>query len=136
MICLFFIDMNVLGNRHVGNNVRLLLINNGKGTEFRNYKHNGADFGDEADKYIAAAGHYGNKSPNLVKHYAEDLNYEYLFADNKEKYLTVLEYFVTPNRVNRPILFEVFTNSEDESNALKIMCNIIKGAKCYNKTEN
>lgn len=122
----FFYDMNVLGNRHVGNNVRLLLINNGKGTEFRNYKHNGADFGDEADKYIAAAGHYGNKSPNLVKHYAEDLNYEYLFADDKEKYLTVLEHFVTPNRVNRPILFEVFTNSEDESNALKIMCNIIK----------
>lgn len=122
----FFYDMNVLGNRHVGNNVRLLLINNGKGTEFRNYKHNGADFGDEADKYIAAAGHYGNKSPNLVKHYAEDLNYEYLFADNKEKYLAVLEHFLTPNIVERPILFEVFTNSEDESNALKIMCNIIK----------
>lgn len=31
--------MNVVGNRHVGNNVRLLLINNGKGNEFRNYNH-------------------------------------------------------------------------------------------------
>ena len=35
----FFYDMNVIGNRHVGNNVRILLINNGKGNEFRNYQH-------------------------------------------------------------------------------------------------
>ena len=30
----FFYDMNVVGNRHVGNNVRIMLINNGKGNEF------------------------------------------------------------------------------------------------------
>ena len=29
----FFYDMNVAGNRHVGNNIRILFINNGKGTE-------------------------------------------------------------------------------------------------------
>lgn len=28
----FFYDMNVVGNRHVGNNIRIMLINNGKGT--------------------------------------------------------------------------------------------------------
>ena len=65
--------MNVLGNRHVGRNVRILLVNNGKGTEFRNYMHPGAAFGEAADDYIAAAGHYGNKSRQLVRHYAEDL---------------------------------------------------------------
>ena len=34
--------------------------------------------GEEADRYVAAAGHYGNKSHCLVKDYATDLGYEYL----------------------------------------------------------
>ncbi len=120
----FFYDMNVLGNRHVGRNVRILLVNNGKGTEFRNYMHPGAAFGEEADKFIAAAGHYGNKSHLLVRHYAEDLGYEYLFADTKEEYLQNLERFLTPEITNSPILFEVFTNNEDESEAIRVMRNL------------
>ena len=87
----FFYDMNVAGNRHVGNNIRILFINNGKGTEFRNYNHLGALFGEEADNYIAAAGHFGNKSHDLVRHYAEDLGFEYLTADNKEEYLNNID---------------------------------------------
>ena len=35
----FFYDMNVLGNRHVLKNIRVLLINNGRGTEFTNFDH-------------------------------------------------------------------------------------------------
>ena len=120
----FFYDMNVLGNRHVGRNVRILLVNNGKGTEFRNYMHPGAAFGEEADKFIAAAGHYGNKSHLLVRHYAEDLGYEYLFADTKEEYLQNLERFLTPEITNSPMLFEVFTNNEDESEAIRVMRNL------------
>ena len=120
----FFYDMNVLGNHHVGRNVRILLVNNGKGTEFRNYMHLGAAFGDEADKYIAAAGHYGNKSHQLVRHYAEDLGYEYLSANNKEEYLQCLDRFLTPEVTERPILFEVFTNNEDESEAIRMMRNL------------
>ena len=117
----FFYDMNVLGNRHVGRNVRILLVNNGKGTEFRNYMHPGAAFGEEADKFIAAAGHYGNKSHLLVRHYAEDLGYEYLSANTKEEYLQNLERFLTPEITVRPMLFEVFTNNEDESEAIRMM---------------
>lgn len=117
----FFYDMNVLGNRHVGRNVRILLVNNGKGTEFRNYMHPGAAFGEEADKFIAAAGHYGNKSHLLVRHYAEDLGYEYLSANTKEEYLQNLERFLTPEITDRPMLFEVFTNNEDESEAIRMM---------------
>ena len=120
----FFYDMNVLGNRHVGRNVRILLVNNGKGTEFRNYMHPGAAFGEEADKFIAAAGHYGNKSHLLVRHYAEDLGYEYLSANTKEEYLQNLERFLTPEITDRPMLFEVFTNSEDESEAIRMICNM------------
>lgn len=120
----FFYDMNVIGNRHVGNNVRILLVNNGKGTEFRNYMNPGAAFGDEADKFIAAGGHYGNKSRNLVKHYAEDLGYEYFSAECKEDYLNHLGRFLTLEITDKPMLFEVFTNNEDESNAIHIMNNL------------
>ena len=121
----FFYDMNVLGNRHVGRNVRIMLVNNGKGTEFRNYNHPAAQFGDQADLFMAAAGHYGNKSSQLIKHYAEDLGYEYLQASNKEEYLEQVKRFLTPSITDRPILFEVFTNHEDESEALEIINKLI-----------
>src|SRR5690606_14594693 len=80
----FFYDMNVIGNRHVGNNLRILLVNNGKGVEFRHNSHLGSQFGDEADEYIAAGGHFGNKSPVLVRHYAETLGFEYISASDKD----------------------------------------------------
>lgn len=119
----FFYDMNVVGNRHVGNNVRLLLINNGKGNEFRNYDHPCYFLGDEADEYVAAAGHYGNKSPFLVRHYATDLGYEYLSASNKEEFNELLDRFLSPKMRNHPVLFEVFTDGKDESEALERILN-------------
>ena len=122
----FFYDFNSLGNRHVGNNLRILLINNGKGTEFRNYSHPAAQFGEDADKYMAAAGHYGNKSLQLVRHFAEDLGYEYMQASCKEEYMGHLERFLTPELTEKSILFEVFTNNEDESDALKLMSTLIE----------
>ena len=85
----FFYDMNALGNRHVGNNIRLMVVNNGRGTEFRNYNHPAARFGESADAYMAAYGHYGKKSHDLMRHYAEDLGFEYMCAETKEEYLDV-----------------------------------------------
>lgn len=117
----FFYDMNVLGNRHIGNNIRMLLINNGKGTEFRNYTHPGAAFGEGADRFIAAAGHYGNKSSDLVRHYANDLGYEYMAVNNKEEFNKYKDRFLTPEMTDRPMLLEVFTTSEDESEALRLV---------------
>lgn len=125
----FFYDMNVLGNRHIGKNLRILLINNGKGTEFRNYNHPGAAFGNDADEYIAAAGHYGSKSASLVKHYAEDLGLEYLSASNKQEFEQVYERFLVSELTSKSMLFEVFTDDLDESNALKMVRNLDKNAK-------
>ena len=120
----FFYDMNVLGNRHVSATIRILLVNNGKGTEFRNYTNFASKFGDEADVYIAAGGHYGNKSSMLVKHYAEDLGFEYMTASTEEEYLAQVEHFCNPDIGDRPILFEVFTNNTDEDEALHTMRNL------------
>lgn len=121
----FFYDMNVVGNRHVGNNVRIMLINNGKGNEFRNYNHPCYFLGDEADKYIAAAGHYGNKSDRLVRDYATDLGYEYFSARNKVEFNDVIDRFLTTTKIDKPILFEVLTETDDESCALEMVLNTV-----------
>lgn len=125
----FFYDLNVIGNRHVGNNVRILLINNGKGNEFRNYNHPCYFLGEEADKYIAAAGHYGNMSRKLIKDYATDLGYEYLTADNKNEFNAVIGKFLAPEITDKPMLLEVFTQTEDESKALEQILNVIPDQK-------
>lgn len=113
----FFYDFNSLGNRHLCCNIRILLVNNGRGTEFRLTGNPGAMFGDDADKYIAAAGHYGQKSKDLVRHYAEDLGFTYLSAEDKESYMTVRDKFLSVTS-DSPMLLEVFTNSSDENDAL------------------
>lgn len=129
----FFYDMNVLGNRHVGNNVRIMLVNNAKGTEFKLYSHPASLLGDEADEYIAAARHYGNKSPLLVKHYAEDLGFEYLTASGKEDFLEVMSSFLSPSITDKPIVFEVFTDAIDENVALSLMNRIEKSKENQSK---
>jgi 2-succinyl-5-enolpyruvyl-6-hydroxy-3-cyclohexene-1-carboxylate synthase len=129
----FFYDMNVIGNRHIGKNLRILLINNGKGTEFRQYNHHAAYFGEAGDKFIAAAEHFGNKSPTLVKQYAENLGFEYLCASSKNDFKLVAERFISPKITERPMLLEVFTNSEEESAALEAMNTIIQDRKLKSK---
>lgn len=125
----FFYDMNAVGNRHLGNNIRILMINNGKGTEFRLFNHAAAHFETDADEYIAAAGHYGKKSPELIRHYAQDLGFEYFKASNKNEFDQVYERFLTPNKIDKPLFFEVFTNSDDENEALRLMLNIEENIK-------
>ena len=117
----FFYDLNVLGNRHVGKNVRIMLVNNGRGTEFHNSDHPASKFGADGDKFMAAAGHFGNKSPELVKHYAQDLGYDYMSAGNKEEYLAVCDRFFSPQAAEKPMVLEVFTDSDDESDAIRLL---------------
>ena len=120
----FFYDLNALGNRHIGNNVRIILINNAIGAEFKLSRHFCYTFRDDADKYMAAAGHYGAKSPELVKHFAEDLGFQYLSATNKEEFLAVLDTFTTPEITDKPMILEVFTTHENENEALNLMRSI------------
>ena len=122
----FFYDMNSLGNRHVSSNIRILFINNGRGTEFRNYSHFASKFGDEADLYFAAGGHYGKQSKELVNHYAEDLGFEYMSASSKDEYLEHLDVFCNDQIGDKPIIFEVFTNPSEESEALHMIRNLEK----------
>ena len=130
----FFYDLNSLGNRHIKNNLRILLVNNGRGIEFRKLDHPGSKFGEDADLFFAAAGHYGNKSSNLVRHYAEDLGFNYMHASNKIDFEKCLEAFVAPPLSEKPVIFEVFTQTEDEVQTLDSIRNLKKDIKTVLKT--
>ena len=108
----FFYDMNSLGIRHLKNNVRILLVNNGCGVEFKLYSHVAFQFGKEGDAYIAAAGHNSD-----AKGWAEANCFKYLSAKNKEEFLQQKTEFISESE--QSIVFEVFTTPEDESDALK-----------------
>lgn len=129
----FFYDLNSLGNRHVGKNIRIILINNAVGAEFKLSAHPCYAFSDEADKYMAAAGHFGAKSPVLVKHYTEDLGFLYLSASTKEEFLSALDVFTNPEITDKPIILEVFTTHENENEALRLMKNITSDSTSFVK---
>lgn len=129
----FFYDMNVLGNRDVHKNLRVLVVNNGKGTEFRKFDHPCRIFGDDADPFMAAAGHFGNKSDSLIRDYITSLGFKYLSASSKEEFDQVLYEFVSTEHQDKPIVFEVFTDSLEESKAVDAYRHVIKDSTTFLK---
>ncbi len=120
----FFYDMNSLGNRHLGSNVRILLVNNGKGAEFTQYGHRGSALGTDANSFIAADGHFGQKSRELVKGYAEALGVEYIAISGKQDSEAAAARLLSPVKSDRPILVEAFVDADDESLALKTIKSV------------
>lgn len=120
----FFYDLNALGNHHITPNLRILLMNNGCGGEFNMYNNPGSQFGKDTNLFIGAGGHFGKQSRDLVKHFAQDLNFTYLSASSKEEFTQNAEQFLAP-KTDKPIIFECFTNPKDESNALKLLNTIV-----------
>ena len=109
----FFYDMNALGIRHIKNNVRILLINNGGGAEFKimtkNWKAK-----VPVENYISANGHNGT-----AKGWSENCGFKYLSASNKDDFQKVKDEFVSSS--DKPIILEVFTNEDDEPIAMEAL---------------
>lgn len=112
----FFYGLNVLGNKHVGNNLHILLVNNGGGTEFKMFNHV-AHVHKDTD-LVSAHGHHN--SPDIVRHVAEDFGFKYLVAQDKEQFLDNVDRFLGEGSV----LLEAFVYSNDESRALKEMLSL------------
>ena len=108
----FFYDMNSLGIRHIKNNLRILLINNNGGVEF---KLNICDK-ELVDNYIAAANHYNN-----AKGWAETCNFKYLSAKNMDEFKDIYHEFISDS--NQPILLEAFITDENEGEAYYSLIN-------------
>lgn len=109
----FFYDMNALGIRHIKNNVRILLINNNGGAEFKIMTHAWKQSID-VEQFISANGHNGS-----AKGWAENCGFKYLSANTKEKFYSCIDTFVKPN--SQPVLLEIFTNGDDDASAISIM---------------
>ncbi len=124
----FFYDINSMGNRSIQNNIRIILVNNGKGNEFRNFGCWASHLGESIDPYISAAGHFGNKSMNLVKHFSEDLGFKYYAASTKEEYLEIIPDLFDENPNEKPILVEVFTDTDGESTAIETISTLMRDA--------
>lgn len=131
----FFYDMNAMGNRHVSPNIRIMVINNGKGVEFKNYSHAAATLGESVDPFIAASGHFAQQSRQLLKHFSEDLGFKYLSASTKEEFLSSASLFFDPQPLDRPVLFEVFTDEAMESQALRDLRAIERSNTTYVKSK-
>lgn len=112
----FFYDMNILGNRHIGKNVRILLLNNGLGVEFRLNAYLQAFPAEEINRFVAAAGHNGS-----AKGWAESMGFRYISAASKADFLAQVDDFCSPDisKFDAPVLFEVFVKPEDDVFAYK-----------------
>ena len=111
----FFYDMNALGNRHLSKNLRILLINNARGVEFRLNSSLERLFGADSDALIAAHGHFGS-----AQGWAESMGLLYRRADTKDAFDAEIKAFCDPDpdKYAHPVLLEVFTDAENEQTAL------------------
>jgi 2-succinyl-5-enolpyruvyl-6-hydroxy-3-cyclohexene-1-carboxylate synthase len=114
----FFYDMNALGIRHIQNNLRILLVNNGRGVEFRLNPSIEAPFGDSLNHFVAAHGHFGS-----AKAWAESMGFEYMYARDKNEFDNNIDIFCIPEvaTFDKPILFEVFTTVEGEQEGYSLL---------------
>lgn len=113
-----FYDMNALGNRHITNNLRILLVNNGGGVEFRLNKMLEGQWSGDTNEFISAHGHFGS-----IKAWAESMGFHYISARNKKDLKANINKFCSPRveDFEKPVLFEVFTTTENEQAGWEMM---------------
>lgn len=146
----FFYDINSLANRHLGKNIRIILINNGCGVEFNNSSHIASRFGVDANEYIAAGGHFNagdlgrsnvlspeeRSAKSLAKAWCESLGFKYFSAMTKEEFDSHMV-SVLDDQLDCPVILECFTDVLSESSALEIITTLDKTAmeKVANKAK-
>jgi 2-succinyl-5-enolpyruvyl-6-hydroxy-3-cyclohexene-1-carboxylate synthase len=94
--------------------VRVLLVNNGGGGEFRLYTHAAAGFGESANRHIAAGGHFGS-----ARGWVESMGWNYASVDSPGDLAGGLDKLVGESDV--PMLLEVFTTMEQDSEGVRLM---------------
>ncbi len=101
----FFYDMNAAGLRSIGNNVRVILLNNGGGSEFHFFM--GKSRIPTINAYISA------QHSNVAKGWIESLGYKYFEAKSKDDISLAMQEF--GEKSDRPLFLEVFTSMEEDA---------------------
>ena len=105
----FFYDLNALGLPEVGNNVRVLLLNNQRGSIFQSLST--LEMDRLSQRYITA------EHQLRAQGWAESCGWEYLSVHEASQLEETIAHFVGP--ADRPRLLEAFVSSEDEIDELQ-----------------
>lgn len=115
----FFYDMNAVRIRHVGPNVRILLVNNGGGAEFH-FSMGKARI--PTIEQSISAGHHAT-----AEAWVRSLGFRYLSARDQASFDSQIDAFMDPSTPG-PALFEVFTEKESDGALVRrIYSDIRKG---------
>ena len=106
----FFYDQNALWNQNLKGNLRIILLNNGKGGIFNSLP--GLEQSPARDTLVAARHH------TTAQGICTQNDVGYLKADNTLDMQRGVVTLLTENR-SRPMLLEVFTDPESDAKALK-----------------
>ena len=115
MICVigdlsFFYDQNALWNQNLHGNLRILLLNNGRGGIFNMLS--GLEQSPARDQYVAAAHH------TSAEGICRQNDVVYLKAGNTEEMQAGIHTLLYQES-ERPVLLEVSTNPSDDERALR-----------------
>lgn len=114
----FYYDANILLNRNLPRNIRLIVVNNGRGVEFRNYCHPATQaLGTGSDPYVAAAGHFGDQVNSAIRDLCINAGIVYYQVSRKSDFKDVESEFLNAES-KAPVIIEALTIPEEESTAL------------------
>lgn len=107
----FFYDMNALWNDYCGNNLRILVLNNGGGEIFHSLP--GLELSPESRRYVTGT------HAATAKAWAVDRGFDYVPVYDEASLRAALPAFTGSCRGHRPILLEAFTDAEMDAGLLK-----------------
>ncbi len=119
----FFYDANGLWNKYLGNNLRIVLLNNGGGNIF-NFVENLADRPGDENQAVFQNYFFAGHSAK-AKGLASAFGLAYLHADSNSRLDKALEEFYAPDRAV-PTLLEVFTDACTNTTVFKGLFSKIK----------
>lgn len=106
----FFYDQNALWNQNLRGNLRILLLNNGKGGIFNMLK--GLEQSPARDAYVAAS--HNTSAEGICR----QNDVVYLSADGPQQQHQAIDTLLNIEST-RPVLLEIFTDPEDDTNVYK-----------------
>jgi 2-succinyl-5-enolpyruvyl-6-hydroxy-3-cyclohexene-1-carboxylate synthase len=115
----FFYDMKALWNGHIGNNLRILLLNNGGGEIFHALP--GLEMAEQTRKFVTGT------HTTSAKGWAIERGFNYTAIHNNDELSAALLVFTQPEPAAHPLLLEVFTEQAEDIRLLNEYYNKLQG---------
>ena len=115
----FFYDMNALWCTHFHNNLRILLLNNEGGEIFQTLPGMEKS-GGTSRKFIVA------EHQTSARGWAEERGFHYIKVKDSEEWQEALKLFTSAEQHPQPILLEVWTNKDEDTQLLREYYKSIK----------